>query len=115
MPEFVETDVFSDQLQNLYDDHLLTKDGYRQLQNAILEGKTRIDRIRHTNGLKKARWGTRTGGKSGGLRIIFYHHTPCSIYYLLFVYRKSETSSLSSDQKKHLSKLVDVLTAAVDC
>lgn len=115
MPGFVETNVFSDQLQDLYDDHLLTRDGYRQLQNAIVDGETRIDRIRHTNGLKKARWSTRTGGKSGGLRVIFYHHAPCSIYYLLFVYRKSETSSLSSDQKKYLSKLVDALTAAVDC
>jgi hypothetical protein len=110
MAEFVETDVFSDQLQDLYDDHLLTRDGYRQLQNAILNEETRIDRIKHTGGLEKARWGTRTGGKSGGLRIIFYHDAPRSVYYLLLLYRKSRVSSLSSEQKKHLSKLVDSFT-----
>lgn len=115
MPEFVETDVFSDQLQDLYDDHLLTKEGYRELQNAILEENTRIDTIRHTGGLEKVRWGTRTGGKSGGLRIILYHHAPCSIYYLLFVYRKSEVSSLTSDQKKKLRRQVDYLIDAINC
>jgi hypothetical protein len=114
MPEFLETDVFSDQLQELYDDHVLTRDGYRQLQNALLNGETRIDTIRGTGGLKKARWGTRTSGKSGGLRVIFYHHTPLSIYFLLLVYRKSEVTSLTSDQKKHLARVVDDLKQAAD-
>jgi len=115
MPEFLETDVFSDQLEELYDDHLLTRDGYRELQNAILDETTRIDTIRGTGGLKKARWKTRTGGKSGGLRVIFYRHAPCSIYFLLFIYRKSDVSSLTSEQKKYLRKLVDGLVEATNC
>lgn len=115
MPEFLETDVFSDQLEELYDDHLLARNGYRELQNAILNETTRIDTIRGTGGLKKARWGTRTGGKSGGLRVIFYHHTPCSIYFLLLIYRKSDVSSLTSAQKKTLCKLVDGLIEATNC
>jgi DNA-binding transcriptional ArsR family regulator len=66
---FIETSTFSRQLEKLRGDHLIDAENYRDLQNALLEESTRIDRIRGTGGLQKARWKTLHGGASGGLRV----------------------------------------------
>jgi hypothetical protein len=69
---FIETSTFSRQPEKLRGDHLIDAENYRDLQNAFLEESTRIDRIRGTGGLQKARWKTLHGGASGGLRVIYY-------------------------------------------
>ena len=70
---FIETNVFRDQLEDLYDDHLIDSESYRDFQNGLLDETVHGATIRGTGGIKKARWGTLSSGKSGGLRIIYYH------------------------------------------
>jgi len=50
---FIETSTFSRQLEKLRGDHLIDAENYRDLQNALLEESTRIDRIRGTGGLQR--------------------------------------------------------------
>ena len=81
-------------------------EGYRALQNAIIDETRRIDTIPGTGGLQKARWKTRSGGKSGGLRVIFYHVASRDVYLMLLVYKKGRRDKLSSGQRKKLKALV---------
>lgn len=104
---FIETPVFKRRLFDLYDDHLLDPEEYRQLQNAILEETTRIDTISGTGGIEKARWKTLGGGKSGGVRVIFYRDEPSSRCLLLLVYKKGRQDKLTPEERKVLRSLVE--------
>ena len=63
------------------------------------------DLIPGGGGLRKVRWRLPGGGKSGGLRIIYYLDMPDTVY-LLAVYSKSEQADLTPDQLKTLRKLI---------
>jgi len=45
-------------------------------------------------------------GKSGGIRIIYYHIDQFNQIYMLFAYPKNEADDLSPDQIKQLRHLV---------
>lgn len=103
---FIETKVFRRQLEDLYGDHLIDPESYRAFQNGLIEETVRADTIRGTGGVKKARWGTPGGGKSGGLRIIFYHLNETDRYLLLLIYKKGRQDRLSAEQKNELKAYV---------
>lgn len=50
-------------------------------------------------------------GKSGGARIIYYFYNDTMPVYALLIYGKGERTDLSADQRRTVSKLVDVLRA----
>ena len=77
------------------------------MQNAIRTEETRIDTIPGTGGLRKARWKTKTGGKSGGVRVIFYHVMQRDVYLMLLIFKKPKREKLTTDQRKHLKALVE--------
>jgi len=62
--------------------------------------------IRGSGGIRKLRWGQRTAGKSGGIRVIYYWISKKGIVYLLFAYPKSRVSDLTKDQVRVLRDLV---------
>ena len=68
--------------------------------------------IRETGGLRKLRWNSGGKGKRGGARVIYYFHSEKMPLYLLTVYGKSEKSDLSSEQRRELGKLTDMLRKA---
>jgi hypothetical protein len=115
MPAFIEVPVVSDKLQELYDKRRFTPEGYREMQNAIINGEVRAPRIRGTGGARKVRWGTKHGGKSGGIRAILYHHQQCSMYYLVYLYSKSDEDALTNKQKSRLKTLITRLKTEIDC
>lgn len=85
---------------------LLAPDEYRELQNAILNGETRVDTIPGTGGLRKTRWGSSQRGKRGGVRVIFYECADRNLFLLLAIYPKSKQDDLTPTQKKTLRGLV---------
>ena len=115
MPHFVEVPIVTEKLEKLYNNGQLTPEGYQDMQISIIEGRTRAPRIPKTGGARKVRWKTKHGGKSGGIRAILYHHRPCSIYYLLYLYTKSDKDSLSASQKKQLKILINRLKNEIEC
>lgn len=62
-----------------------------------------------TGGVRKLRWGRGGRGKSGGVRIIYYHHSEAMPLYLLTVYGKNEQANLSKGERNELAKLAAIL------
>jgi mRNA-degrading endonuclease RelE of RelBE toxin-antitoxin system len=52
------------------------------------------------------RWLIGNKGKRGGLRIIYYYYVSNAEILLLTIYKKSEQSDLSANDKKILKKIV---------
>jgi len=67
--------------------------------------------IQNTGGIRKLRWARSGGGKSGGVRVIYYFHSDMMPLYLLTVFGKNEKANISMKEKQILSKLVKALVS----
>jgi hypothetical protein len=67
--------------------------------------------IQGTSGVRKVRFALGAKGKSGGARVIYYFYNDTMPLYALLIYGKGERTDLSADQRRNVSKLVDVLRA----
>lgn len=70
------------------------------------------DVIEGTGGIRKIRWAREGRGKSGGVRIIYYFHSPRMPLYLLTLYGKNDKANLAAGEKTALRGLVDLLKKA---
>lgn len=64
---FVETPIFTKVIERLVSD-----EDYRSLQIALMLRPEQGPVVRGGGGLRKVRWARPGGGKSGGLRVIYY-------------------------------------------
>ena len=78
----------------------LTPEAFRRLQNEMVADPSKGALIRGSGGLRKIRFGAGGKGKSGGVRIIYYHVASLAIVYMLDLYAKSEQADLSPQQLK---------------
>lgn len=67
------------------------------------------DLIPGAAGVRKVRWAVDGKGKRGGLRVIYYWITARGHILLLTLYRKSEVTDLSPNERKALGVLVKTL------
>jgi len=95
---FIETTVFTEELINY-----LTDDEYFEFQQYLADNPKAGDVIIGTGGLRKVRW--KSGGKSGGVRVIYYYMTNASQIRLLLIYKKGKQDSLTKSQKLVIRKL----------
>ena len=51
--------------------------------------------IQETGGIRKLRWAAKGKGKSGGVRIIYYHYNDTVPLFLLTVFGKGEKVNLT--------------------
>ena len=98
---FKETDIFTKLITQL-----LSDDEYKELQEHLIERPDAGVVIEGTAGLRKVRWAAKGGGKSGGVRIIYYWITEDCQIYMLLAYPKSKQDNLTATQKKVLKALV---------
>ena len=98
---FVETPVFTAALRRYLDD-----DEYLRLQLALMLRPEQGPVIRGSGGLRKIRWAKAGGGKRGGLRIIYYWLPADQVFYMLYVFSKSEQGDLTPGQTRTLGRLV---------
>ncbi len=98
---FVETPVFTAALQRHLDD-----DEYRRLQVALMLRPEQGAVIQGSGGLRKLRWAKAGGGKRGGLRIIYYWLPADQVFYMLYVFSKTEQGDLTPSQARRLGRLV---------
>jgi hypothetical protein len=68
--------------------------------------------IQGTGGIRKLRWARKGGGKSGGIRVIYYFHNESMPLYLLAAFGKNEKANLSGEEKQLLAGAVRKLVAA---
>ncbi len=98
---FVETPVFTTAITALIDD-----EAYRHLQIALVLRPEQGRLIPGSGGLRKVRWPGRSGGKRGGLRIIYYWSPAETAIYMLYAYSKAEQGDLTATQRRILGRLV---------
>lgn len=99
---FVETRAFSRQVMSLLPD-----DDYREVQEHLTDHPDAGVIIQGTGGIRKLRWASHGHGKSGGVRIIYYWAVAKDRILLLFMYPKSESDDLSSEERKVLRRIVE--------
>ncbi len=58
-----------------------------------------------SGGFRKARWGRRGMGKSGGFRVIYFFLAEPGRIYMAAIYAKSRKETLSAADQKVLAKL----------
>lgn len=87
----------------------------RQLQLELLSAPDARRLDPGTGGLRKIRMSDprRATGKRGGARVHYLWLPRARRIYLLYVYRKNETSALSATQKRTLSRVVHSIKTAV--
>jgi len=98
---FVETPVFTEAIADLVAD-----DDYTALQLALIMRPDSGVVIPGSGGIRKMRWGLSGRGKRGGLRIVYFFERAPQVFYMLYVYRKSEASDLTQAQIRFLRRLV---------
>jgi mRNA-degrading endonuclease RelE of RelBE toxin-antitoxin system len=99
--KFIETSVFTRKITTLISD-----DGYRLLQEALLRRPGQGDLIKGSGGVRKLRWGDKARGKRGGIRVIYYWDVERELFLMLHVYSKAEQKDLSAAQVATLAKAV---------
>ena len=90
---------------------LLTEEERADLIAYLAEHPSAGVLIQGTGGIRKLRWARRGGGKSGGIRVIYYCHSEMMPLYLLAAFGKNEKANISAEEKQHLAKAVDQLVA----
>lgn len=99
--EFVETSIFTRQIQALVDDEV-----YRILQLQLCLDPKAGAVIRDSGGLRKVRIAARGKGKRGGARVIYFHLEVRNQIAMLLAYGKDEQDDLSAEQRAMLRQWV---------
>lgn len=99
---FIETKLFS----RLADEYL-PDDQLSRLQHHLNENPEAGDVIRESGGVRKLRWGATGRGKRGGLRIIYYLRSKQSEIWLLTLYAKNVTESISGRILRKIKEEID--------
>lgn len=84
---------------------LLEDEDYRRMQEHLLIYPTAGDVIVGTAGCRKLRWRVsgRKGGKSGGMRVIYYFRSASDQIIFLLAYDHRSVDDLTSAQKRQLA------------
>ena len=98
----VETTMFTKLIQELMSD-----DEYRDFQEALVNQPDMGDLIKDSGGLRKARWKLQGGGKSGGVRAIYYWVVNDNHIRMLYVYPKGKQENLTKAQLKKLKAYIE--------
>ena len=79
------------------------------LEQALLEDPQMGDVIEGTGGARKMRIKLEGRGKSGGGRVIYLDVFEKEHLYLLFAYPKSVQEDLTSEQKKAIQRMIEII------
>ena len=63
-------------------------------------------------GVRKVRWGGRSKGKRGGVRVIYYVADENTPLYALLIYGKDEQDDLTGEQRKTVKAFAEAIKAA---
>lgn len=97
---FIETPVFTRQVQEL-----LSDEDYGEFQQYLAANPEAGPLIPGTGGLRKVRWAVPGGGKSGGVRVIYFYVVAASQIRLLVIYSKGVKDNLTEKEKRVLREL----------
>ncbi len=100
---FVELPAFARHRADYVDD-----EGFRSLQNELMEQPEKGDVIEGTGGLRKLRQADprRGKGKRGGLRVIYFWWEAGRQFWLFTLYDKDEMDDLGTKEKTALREML---------
>ena len=84
---------------------LMNEDERIEMEFFIACGPEEHPVIPGTGGFRKARWGRRGQGKSGGYRVVYYFVSPPGRIYMASIFAKSRKQNLSAADQNFLSKI----------
>ena len=91
---------------------LLTEDERRTAEDGIATDPLRWPVVAGTGGVRKARAARGSSGRSGGVRIVYYHWSDRETLFLLTAYAKGRQADLTAADKKALRELIKSLEGA---
>jgi mRNA-degrading endonuclease RelE of RelBE toxin-antitoxin system len=97
---FIESQVFTEDVKKL-----LEEDRYAKLQEHLAQYPFAGDLITGTGGLRKVRWASGGKGKSGGVRVIYYHVLADAQIRMILIYKKGIKDDLTPKEKRILRKV----------
>lgn len=100
---FIETSIFTKAVKEMFDD-----EEYHQIQLDMINNPEKGDIIQGTGGLRKIRFG-HNGGKSGGVRVLYYYADDYGRIYLIALYPKSVKDNITDAEKAVFKKLLAIL------
>ena len=92
---------------------LLAESERSAMEEAIAADPEAHPVIPGTGGVRKARWGRRGKGKSGGVRAICYYMVSGGTVYMLSIYSKGGQEDMTPDGRKAARKFVENLKNAM--
>ena len=84
---------------------LLQSSVQQELEESIATEPERHPLIPGTGGFRKARWRRQGGGKSGGVRVIYYFMARPDLVFLADLYAKNEKENLTHAERNQLQKI----------
>lgn len=84
---------------------LLRPSVQQEMEEAIAVEPGRHPLIPGTGGFRKARWRRPGGGKSGGVRVIYYFLVRPDLIFLADMYAKNEKENLTHAERNELQKI----------
>ena len=103
----VETPAFLAVTRKLMDD-----DERTELIDYLAWNPTAGDLIPGTGGVRKLRWALAGRGKSGGARVIYFHHDADMPLFALAAYAKNDRADLSQQDRNDFRRLTTCLVEA---
>lgn len=103
--EFVEAPAFTRMVANY-----LQEDEYLRLQRRLEQNPAAGDLMPGAGGFRKLRWQdpSRSKGRRGGLRLIYYYFASDHQIWLMTVYSKDEADDLTAKEKGLLREAIKV-------
>jgi len=90
-------------------DKLLSNTERLSIINYLAAHPAAGDIMQGTGGIRKLRWSAQGKGKSGGVRIIYYHHNESMPLFLLTLFGKGEKANLTKSESNDLAKFTSLL------
>jgi hypothetical protein len=93
----------------------LTDDDQRDIEQALLQRPTAGAVMPGTGGLRKLRYAprSRSGGKSGGVRVCYAHFPRHDYVYFVVAFAKNEQANLTASQKQRIRALLREIEQAL--
>ena len=82
---------------------------FHRFQLHLMEKPDAGDIIRGTGGARKIRWRSKSHGKRGGVRVIYYWIIKDDQILLLTAYAKNEAADLTEAARKEIKRLIQEL------
>lgn len=96
---FVESPLFS---RDVYD--YLTDDEYAAFQQYLAAAPHAGAIVKGSGGVRKLRWSRKGGGKSGGVRVLYFARTRHGEIWLLLIYAKSARDNIAGHILKSIKE-----------